>query len=88
MPRARVACKCWHMLLLVQQTQLHRILHVRLLATKILRHLLKYLLNIWKLNVAQYLDFARATACHKDTATLLKIFAQYLEIECFQFRNH
>ena len=76
------------------------ILHVRLLATKILRHLLKYLLNIWKLNVlkyllniwklnvAQYLDFARATACHKDTATLLKIFAQYLEIECFQFRNH
>ena len=50
-PRARVACKCWHMLLLVQQTQLHRILHVRLLATKILRHFLKYLLNIWKLNV-------------------------------------
>ena len=42
-PRARVACKCWHMLLLVQQTQLHRILHVGLLATKILRHFLKYL---------------------------------------------
>ena len=40
------------MLLLVQQTQLHRVLHVRLLATKILRHLLKYLLNIWKLNVS------------------------------------
>ena len=33
-------------------------------------------------------DFARATARHKDTATPLKIFAQYLEIECFQFRNH